>query len=338
MPLKKQQFRFRFPRIISGSRPKQRSKSPSNERPPFRPPGIAPAPPHSVAQGTPTSSVMIESPVSSPSESPSPPSISTPLKIFKPHQSEANENVVVVQHTTAASASGVQTNDTSRRAFHADKEQKEARESETVEIKMMFATSADPVTRNVSSSSMSLENPPPQNVATVNPTQPMNDKTVSVVTLAGDNRGATMHVGSESAKKEGSIYIHRAYRTNPREEGTTDGEENSCGNSMEKEDEEEKAFVNSNIQSMNNSIMLHGSIIGRDPGVRVILPQQPIKPVDTPKAEVNIWRADKSSYQPVVRRRCLRGLFLEPSDSDPDNPHKPRRHGCKFPCGEIRKD
>jgi hypothetical protein len=89
--------------------------------------------------------------------------------------------------------------------------------------------------------------------------------------------------------------------------------------------------------------MVEGSINGRDPGVRVILPQQPEPQVkrdlENRKDEVNnISRVEKLTYQPMVRRRCLRGLMVEPSDSDPENPDKPRRHGCKFSCGDVRKD
>ncbi|OIV96334.1 hypothetical protein TanjilG_09761 [Lupinus angustifolius] len=174
---------------------------------------------------------------------------------------------------------------------------------------MKIVSSVDPVTNNVSSP----ENPYPQ---------------ASVVTLAGENKGAIMHIGS-SSKKESSIPIHRAYKTNQTEETTTDEDENSC------EDSIDKTFVNSNIQSMNNSMLLHGSISGRDPGVRLILqPQHSIKYLDTGnsgKGQI----VNKSSYrpQPVVRRRCLRGLLLESSDSEPDNTNKPSRHGCKVPCG-----
>ncbi|KAK7283365.1 hypothetical protein RIF29_12828 [Crotalaria pallida] len=215
--------------------------------------------------------------------------------------------------------------------------------SSTRKEDLKIVSSADPDTNNVKSSSMSPEEPPQQN-DDISKSGNMNEKTVSVVTLTGDNKGATMHVGS-SSKKEGSIHIHRAYKTNQTEETTDDDEENSRNDSTEK-DEAEKVIVNSNIQSINNSMMLHGSISGRDPGVRVILPQysvavpvppqEPIKHAETHrKGEVN-----KLSYQPrpVIRRRCLRGLLLEPSDSEPDNPHKPRRHGCKVRCGEIRKD
>ena len=77
-----------------------------------------------------------------------------------------------------------------------------------------------------------------------------------------------MHLGSESAKKEGSVHIHRAYKSDPEDtnEVTTDGEENT-------NEEVGMAYVNSNIQSINNSLMFHGSITERDPGVQVTLPQ-----------------------------------------------------------------
>lgn len=133
-----------------------------------------------------------------------------------------------------------------------------------------------------------------------------------------------MHVAgshSQSTRKKGSI--HNIHRTKEEEE----------------KDEAGKAYVNSNIQSMNNSLMVQGSINGRDPGVHVILPEKPEPQVkqglENREAEVKtVSRVERLSYQPMVRRRCLRGLLLEPSDSDPDNPDKPRRHGMIF--GQFR--
>jgi len=192
----------------------------------------------------------------------------------------------------------------------------------------------DPVTMNVSKSPMQNSTMKDDatnfanKVAAVNPTTatqfPTDDKTVSVVTLAGDNRGATMHVAgshSQSTRKKGSI--HNIHRTKEEEE----------------KDEAGKAYVNSNIQSMNNSLMVQGSINGRDPGVHVILPEkrepQVKQGLENREAEVKtVSRVERLTYQPMVRRRCLRGLLVEPSDSDPDNPDKPRRHGCKVSCGK----
>jgi hypothetical protein len=162
--------------------------------------------------------------------------------------------------------------------------------------------------------------------ASVQPTQPMEDKKFSVITLTGDNRGATMHVGSESDKKEGSIHIHRAYKNESEEsiDVTTDGEGNSNNdeeNSME-QSEVGKAYVNSNIQSINNSLMFHGSINERDPGVQVTLPQKPSETInrgekDTQnhRTEFNVSRSQKSTLQPTVRR-----------------------YGCKFKSGNNNED
>ncbi|XP_020231434.1 proteoglycan 4 [Cajanus cajan] len=262
--------------------------------------------------------------------------------------------------TTTASASGIATTkarDSSAKAFRGNKKHHGVRE--TVERKIMFATT-NPIgkdtkvmssthegTKNTSSSSISPEKttsfsgaeaPPLQKgikdditkfvhklTTSVHPTQAMDEKQFSVITLAGDNRGATMHLGSETVNKEGSIHIHRAYKSDHEEanEVTTDGDENT----NEEEDEEVgMAYVNSNIQSINNSLMFNGSINERDPGVQVTLPQKPTEPIrpddepkpslDTQKTQFNINRA-KSSYQPTVGRSI---------------------RGCRFSCDQDIED
>ncbi|GLU04459.1 hypothetical protein SLE2022_216040 [Rubroshorea leprosula] len=188
---------------------------------------------------------------------------------------------------------------------------------------------------------------------TEHPKLPMDEESVRVVTLAGENRGAYMSLGSESGKKNGSIHIHRGYLTNPDDstEATTDGEIGYKGkqpkDSVTKEDSASKAYVNSNAQSINNSIVFDSSVTERNPGVKLVFshslaeqtkPRTKSEPIETKKAEFNIIPAEKLTYDPSIRRRCLRGLFLEPSDSEPDNPKGPRRHGCKYSCGEKNKD
>lgn len=180
---------------------------------------------------------------------------------------------------------------------------------------------------------------------------PGDEKPVSIVTIAGENRGASMHVGSEPARKDGSLHIHRGYKLNPDDStgATTDGDESTKGRSKTPAREEpvKKAYVNSNTQSINNSMLFESSVNERNPGVQLVLSQnlaEPINPnakpetMETHKAEFNITPAQKLTYEPTIRRRCLRGLFLEPSDSDPDNPEKPRRHGCRYNCAEMGKD
>ncbi|XP_059452096.1 uncharacterized protein LOC132182775 [Corylus avellana] len=175
---------------------------------------------------------------------------------------------------------------------------------------------------------------------------------VSVITLTGENRGASMHLGPEPAKKEGSVHIHRGYKLNPDEstEATTDGEESSKAKKSKDpmaQNPPSRIYINSNIQSVNNSILFNGSVAERNPGVSLVVShnqEEPIKSngqpkaLETRRAEFNVTPAEKLTYEPAVRRRCLRGLFMEPSDSDPDNPEKPRRHGCRHNCAEKDKD
>ncbi|TKY75161.1 proline-rich receptor protein kinase PERK1 [Spatholobus suberectus] len=334
MPRKKQQCGFRIPWISGPSNeshsPKQKSKSPATHRPPFRPPGVAsPPPPHgtpktepkqvsnSLPSHSPAPSVIIDSPVSSLSEP------SRAEENIRLH-SEPNVKELELESTTPTENSNSNAPLETRSKPHQSKSNANA-----VERKMMFATSTPSgkdikvVTPASTSATITLsneENPTKDDISALNPTLSVDDKTVSVVTLAGDNRGVTMRVAG-------------SHPTRPKPEGRSASNE---------KDEAGRTYVNSNIQSINNSIMSHGSINGRDPGVRVVLPEQPQPDVkqpclDKPKAEVSIKRAERVPYQAVVRRRCLRGLFLEPSDSDPDNPDKPRRHGCKFGCGEDKE-
>ena len=177
----------------------------------------------------------------------------------------------------------------------------------------------------------------------------MEEKSVSVITLSGENRGATMSLGSES-KKEGSIPIHRGYKLNPDEsnEATTDLEGSSkVKKSIENQNPPSRAYVNNNVQSLNNSIVFDTSVSERNPGVHLALSRDQADPnksngnsehFETHKAEFNVTPAEKRTYDPTVKRRCLRGLFMESSDSDPDNPEKPRRHGCRYDCGDKEKD
>ncbi|CAL1355849.1 unnamed protein product [Linum trigynum] len=165
---------------------------------------------------------------------------------------------------------------------------------------------------------------------------------VSIVTLAGENMGATILLGGDPERKGGSLHIHRGYKTNPddRIESTTDGEGvNERASPM--------AYINSNTQSINNSILLDSMVNERDPGVHFSLsrsnqPELNRSAIDeeaqTRRAEFNPTPSEKLTYEPRLRRRCLRGLFMETSDSEPDNPDKPRRHGCRaYGFGQTSK-
>ncbi|KDP38520.1 hypothetical protein JCGZ_04445 [Jatropha curcas] len=176
---------------------------------------------------------------------------------------------------------------------------------------------------------------------------PMEEKPVTIVTIAGENRGGSMHVTAEPVTKDGSIHIHRGYKTNP-DETTTDGEVSTKKRkSKTRQEPAKKAYLNSNAQGINNSMIFDTSVNERSPGIQLSLSNnvvEPTKPsakpetIESHKAEFNVTPAQKLTYEPTIRRRCLRGLFLESSDSDPDNPDKPRRHGCRYYCGDKSKD
>ncbi|KAL2318745.1 hypothetical protein Fmac_032621 [Flemingia macrophylla] len=299
--------------------------------------------------------------------------LETQSKSFRPEKKEKEVHETTKARrkgkdtTTTASASATaatKAKDSSSKEIPGNKKHHGARE--TVERKIMFATT-NPIdtkvtssthegTKNLSSSSISPEKtvsfsgeeaPPLQKgikdditkfvhklTASVHPTQPMDEKQFSIITLAGDNRGATMHLGSESAKKEGPIHIHRAYKSDHEQinEVATDEEENTNEGEGEGEGEGEDeevgmAYVNSNIQSINNSLMFDGSINERDPGVQLTLPQKPneltrpdnkLKPgLDTQRTQFNMNRAERSAYQPTVGRSI---------------------RGCKFSCDKDIED
>ncbi|XP_050160164.1 uncharacterized protein LOC126633559 [Malus sylvestris] len=180
----------------------------------------------------------------------------------------------------------------------------------------------------------------------------MHEKPVSIVTVAGENRGASMHISSEPEKGGEFMPIHRSYKTNPDDslEATTDGEVSSEGEKFDqtsKEDRHMIAYINNNVQSINNAIVLNTSVAERNPGVQTVFSHNPAEsikpngksdPLKTHKAQITKTPSEKLTHESTVRRRCLRGLFMEPSDSDPDNPEKPRRHGCRYSCGMNRED
>ncbi|VFQ62405.1 unnamed protein product [Cuscuta campestris] len=150
-----------------------------------------------------------------------------------------------------------------------------------------------------------------------------------IITLTGENKGAIMQLGRPSNEKP--IHIHRAYKPS----------QPVVDRPTKEEDDREAAsasyVVNSNVQGVNNSILVDSHVREMDPGVSVGIPRFP--------AEDHGKQSDQKPLQETrdgkqrIRRRCLRGLFMEPSDSDSDNnnPEKPRRrrHGCRVPCNDV---
>ncbi|KAJ4883825.1 hypothetical protein Rs2_33918 [Raphanus sativus] len=171
-----------------------------------------------------------------------------------------------------------------------------------------------------------------------------NEKSVSVFTLTGENRGANMAIGSEKDKKDGEVHIRRGYKINPDESPDTTATETEGGTrpfnakNHPKDDQEDgmvRAYVNGNSQGVNNSIICDSSVQQNDPGIHMNLKFEKSKKEDetiSPPVEKKPATEKLLKYEPRVRRRCLRGLLAESSQSDPENPSKPRRHGCRFTC------
>ncbi|KAJ0255850.1 Oxidoreductase [Hirschfeldia incana] len=169
-----------------------------------------------------------------------------------------------------------------------------------------------------------------------------NEKSVSVFTLTGENRGANMAIGSEKDKKDGEVHIRRGYKSNPDESPDTTATETEGGTRPYPKDVEEdarvRAYVNGNSQGVNNSIICDSSVQQNDPGIHVNMKfEKSIKKDETISPPENVVEKKTATekllkYEPRVRRRCLRGLLAESSQSDPENPSKPRRHGCRFTC------
>ncbi|KAH0920166.1 hypothetical protein HID58_027826 [Brassica napus] len=165
-----------------------------------------------------------------------------------------------------------------------------------------------------------------------------NEKSVSVFTLTGENRGANMAIGSEKDKKDGEVHIRRGYKTNPDESPETTATETEGGTRPYPKDVEEdarvRAYVNGNSQGVNNSIICDSSVQQNDPGIHMNLKFEKSKEKDETISPPEKKPATEKvlKYEPRVRRRCLRGLLAESSQSDPENPLKPRRHGCRFTC------
>ncbi|KAH0760154.1 hypothetical protein KY290_023647 [Solanum tuberosum] len=182
--------------------------------------------------------------------------------------------------------------------------------------------------------------------------QKLEEGPVSVITLAGDNRGASMQLSSNSSRKGKAVHIHRGYKLNADEsaDATTDAEGTSKGKQTNDarmmKDQELEAYMNCNVQGLNNSITFDSTIEGKNPGIHMTFPRMPSEPPKTSektglfeahKAEYNVTRAQKHTYKPTIKRRCLEGFFIEPSDSDSDNPEKPRKHGCHV-GGKKKRD
>lgn len=168
---------------------------------------------------------------------------------------------------------------------------------------------------------------------------------ISIITLAGENHGATMHAGYGTISSREGHYdavnkapiIPNAGRASATAENGRKKADEACSIPAM------ATSVNSNVQTINSSI-LHDSCCSDDnPGVHLVV-SNGARPECAEATDAHKPRSSRVSSPPQTvvtreappaRRRCLRSLFLESSDDDPENPR--RRHGCRYTCNEGKK-
>uniref|UniRef100_A0A7N0UNJ3 Uncharacterized protein n=1 Tax=Kalanchoe fedtschenkoi TaxID=63787 RepID=A0A7N0UNJ3_KALFE len=170
----------------------------------------------------------------------------------------------------------------------------------------------------------------------------------NIITISGENRGATLHLGraaSSSLSWDGKAVNNMASKKSDPE---TISERKYISGGRKHKDASTDQCVNSNVQIINNSMLLDSCVSERNPGVHIgTLGNNSLLTGKLNKSRKDASSSSEASTshktqmkvttagkQPVIRRRCLRGLLMESSDSEPDNPEKPRRHGCRYTCGK----
>lgn len=102
-----------------------------------------------------------------------------------------------------------------------------------------------------------------------------------VITIAGENRGAYMEL-IQSPKKHEAKYLHKKGNSNVNVDGVESenlsGEEGNVNKNHKGRTTSSfpmAAYMNSNVQCVNNSLLYHTSCSHHDPGVRLSLSKKP---------------------------------------------------------------
>ncbi|KAF8647616.1 hypothetical protein HU200_065250 [Digitaria exilis] len=87
-----------------------------------------------------------------------------------------------------------------------------------------------------------------------------NNNSNTIITLAGENSGATMEAVAGDVAEDLVVV------------GSADAEDNADDSQQEEEDDVVvSAYTNSNYQAVNNSLLVSGSCAVNDPGVHVVV-------------------------------------------------------------------
>ncbi|KAK8937949.1 hypothetical protein KSP40_PGU001755 [Platanthera guangdongensis] len=168
--------------------------------------------------------------------------------------------------------------------------------------------------------------------------KPGNEQGVSIITLASKNKGASMFISRLGLRGEVPINIHNGKIIG---KGTTSEDQNEQNRNTSI-----ATSINSNVQGINSSILNETNYSERNPGVHMTISAKPTatwsnrakeESIKTQKASSMMATPQKLIYEPRIRRRCLRGLLVEPSEDDMENSEKQRLHGCRFTCDDKKK-
>lgn len=110
------------------------------------------------------------------------------------------------------------------------------------------------------------------------------DSGMRVITIAGENKGAYMEL-IHSPKKHEPKYLHKKGNSNINVDGVESESSSAEEGNVNKKDKNHKgrktssfpmaAYMNSNVQCVNNSLLYHTSCSHHDPGVRLSLSKKP---------------------------------------------------------------
>ncbi|KAI3726754.1 hypothetical protein L1987_66558 [Smallanthus sonchifolius] len=157
-------------------------------------------------------------------------------------------------------------------------------------------------------------------ITTSSAKQSTDEKPASVITIAGTNTGALMHLGLD--------VIKRGYKLNSdttAHDSAINGDESTQRDSEAGENKKPKAIVNSNIQGINNSVMFNSSVTERNPGVHLGFYRdlanindsimKNTESIEMQRAEVNITSPQKLVYDPTTGG-SPGGALTEPSECE----------------------
>eukprot|EP00252_Welwitschia_mirabilis_P017974 TRINITY_DN40102_c0_g1_i1.p1 TRINITY_DN40102_c0_g1~~TRINITY_DN40102_c0_g1_i1.p1 ORF type:complete len:312 (+),score=88.42 TRINITY_DN40102_c0_g1_i1:103-1038(+) len=132
------------------------------------------------------------------------------------------------------------------------------------------------------------------------PGQGKNDLSgLKVVTLAGENRGAVMDVGSQP-RRGSSVFEHDKSSVGLESKDSSEDAKkaNKEGLPASASGGPVNAYVNSNVQSANNSILYSSTCPHRDPGVKLALSNNPV-------TSKEVAASQKDASKKDAKRRML---------------------------------